>query len=95
MLGVKRNLSWFSLSQQQKTSSHSLTRHPSCDGKENQNKKAKFMGWNKDSLTEQQRQKIITIIILIKRTYRVHFSHRLTLSLLQSRKLPSLASSPT
>jgi len=33
------------------------------------------MGWDKDSLPEQQREKKITTIILIKRTHRVQFSH--------------------
>jgi len=52
-------------------------------------KEAKLMDWHKDSLTEQQREKKITTIILIKRIYRVQFSHHSMPSLLLSRKLPS------
>jgi len=40
------------------------------DGEENGKKKAKLMGWDKDSLTEQQRQRKIITIILIKRIYK-------------------------
>jgi len=50
-------------------------------------KRQKVVGWDKDSLTEQQRDKKITAIILIKRIHRVQFSHRLMPSLLPSRKL--------
>jgi len=42
--------------------------------------------WNKDNLTEQQREKQI---ILLKRICRVQFSHCLMLSSLLSSKLPS------
>jgi len=41
---------------------------PWWDGEENQKEKAKFMGLDKNSSTEQQREKKITTIILIKRT---------------------------
>jgi len=51
-------------------------------------KKAKLVGWDKESLTEQQTEKKITTIILIKRIYRVQFSHRPTLSLPPHSKLP-------
>jgi len=37
-----------------------------CDGEENQKEKAKLMGCDRNSLTEQQRKKKITTIILIK-----------------------------
>jgi len=47
---------------------------------ENQKKTAKLMGLDKDSLTGQQREIKITTIILIKRIYRVQFSHCLMLS---------------
>jgi len=46
------------------------------------------VGWDKDSLMEQQRERKITAIILIKRIYAVQFSHRLMLSLLLSSKVP-------
>ena len=46
------------------------------------------MGWEKDSLTEQQREKKIRTIILIKRIYRVQFYHQMMPTLLP-------ASSPT
>jgi len=45
----------------------SLTR---WDGEQNQRKKAKLMGRDKDSLTEQQRKKIVTTIIFIKIIYK-------------------------
>jgi len=38
-----------------------------CHGKENQKELVKLVGWDKYSLTEQQREKKITIVILIKR----------------------------
>jgi len=47
------------------------------------------MGWDKDSVTEQQREKKITTIILIKIIYRVQFSHCSMLSSLPSSKKPS------
>jgi len=43
---------------------------PQGDGKENRKKKAKLAGWDKDSSTEQQSEKKITTIILIKRIYK-------------------------
>jgi len=41
---------------------------PWWDGEENQKKKAKLVGQDKKSLTEQQRKRKITTIMLIKRT---------------------------
>jgi len=37
---------------------------------DNWKKKAKLLGWDEDSLTEQQRKRKITTIILIKRIYK-------------------------
>jgi len=68
---------------------------PRWDGAENQKKKAKPMGSDKNSLTEWQREKTKTIIILIKRIHRVQFSHRLMLSLLLSSKSPCSSQLPT
>jgi len=68
---------------------HSLTPPPLWDEEENQTKKAKLMGWDKDSSTEQQRQKKITTLI-----HRQQFSHLPVLSSLTSSKLSSLASFP-
>jgi len=39
------------------------------DGK-NCKKKAKLMGWDKDSLTEQQKKRKITTMMLIKRIFK-------------------------
>jgi len=70
---------------------------PRWDREENQKEKAKLMGCNKNSLTEQQMEKKITTIILIKIIYSMQCSHRPMLSLLLSSRvanpLPS-ASSP-
>jgi len=45
---------------------------PWWDGEENQKKKAKLVCWDKDNLTEQQRQRKITTIILLKRIHNVN-----------------------
>jgi len=45
--------------------SHSFS--PWCDGEENWKKKVKLVGWDKNHLTEQQREKKIIAIILIKK----------------------------
>jgi len=58
---------------------------PRWDGEENQKEKAKLVGWDKNSLTEWQREKKKTII-LMKRIYRVQFSHHPMLSLFLSSK---------
>jgi len=50
-------------------------------------KKAKLVGWDKNSLTEQPREKKTTII-LTKGIYRVQFAHHPMLSSLPSSKLP-------
>jgi len=68
---------------------HSLTPPFSWwDRKDNQKEKAKFVVWHKNSLTERQRERKITAIILIKRIYRVQFSHYPMLSLLLRSKSP-------
>jgi len=61
---------------------------PQWDGEENWKKKPKLLGWDEDSLTEQQREKKITII-LIKRIYRAKFSLHLKVSFVPSGKLSS------
>jgi len=40
---------------------------PQWDGEENQKEKAKLVGWDKNSLTEQQREQRTTTRALIKR----------------------------
>jgi len=55
--------------------------HPSphWGGEENGKKKAKLVGWVKDSLTEQQRKKTVTTAILIRRIYETNSEiHRAT-----------------
>jgi len=47
---------------------------PQWDGEENQKQNAKLMGCNTDSLTERQREKKKTTIILIKSIQRAIFS---------------------
>jgi len=56
------------------------------DREEDQKEKSK-LGWDKNTSTEQQREKITTII-LIKRIYSMQCSHHLKLSLLLSSKSP-------
>jgi len=53
------------------------------------------MGWDENNLTEQQREKKITTIILIKSIYNTQCSHHLMLSLLLSSKSPSFSQLPT
>jgi len=52
------------------------------------------MGWDKNSLTEEQREKKITTIIRIKRIYSLQCSHHPMLSLLLSSKIPFLQPAP-
>jgi len=49
-----------------------------CWGREeNQKKKAKLVDWDKDSLTAQQRKRMVTTIILVRvREYTEQLSHR-------------------
>ena len=46
-------MSWFVPSQQQRAMWSLYHPSPRSGGEDNQKKKAKFMGWDKDSLTEQ------------------------------------------
>jgi len=60
--------------------SHSHTPPLWWVGEENPKKKAKLVGWDKDSLTQQQRKQTITTVVLIKiihkaREYTEQFSH--------------------
>jgi len=91
-------LSWFSPSWQQRTTQLLCCSSPQWSGEEHWKKKAKLVVWNKDSLTEQQRQTTVTTIILIKKIYKarvyiVQFSHCLMPSALLSTDYPNLASS--
>jgi len=58
------------------------------EGEENRKEKAKLVGWDKNSLTEWQREKKITTTIPIKIIHRGQFSHHLMLSLFPSSKSP-------
>jgi len=60
---------------------------PGATGRRIRRKRQKLVGWDKDNLTEQQRDKEATAIIMIKRIYRVKFSHHLMLSLFPISKL--------
>jgi len=55
---------------------------------------SKLMNWNKNSSAEWQKEKKITTIVLIKRIYRVQYSHSLMLSLLQSNISPCFSQFP-
>jgi len=72
----------------------SLLPPPCWDREENQNEKAKVVGWDKNSLTHWQREMKITTIILIKRIYNMQCSHHLKLSLLLSSKHSPSSRSP-
>jgi len=52
---------------QQRTKQSLYRPSPGWGGEENWKKKAKFMGWDKGSLTEQQRKQTVTTIILARR----------------------------
>jgi len=55
----------------------SLSPLPCWGGEENQKKKAKLVGQDKDSLTEQQKKQTVTNIILIRtREYTEQLFHR-------------------
>jgi len=65
----------------------SIIASPRWGGEENGKKKAKLMGRDKDSLTEQQRKWTVTTIILIRRIY--NFSHHpMPRALMSSDSLP-------
>jgi len=54
---------------------------PHWDGEENGKKKAKLMGRDKGSLTEQHTKQTVTTTILIRKTYKTDSErHRATLS---------------
>jgi len=72
----------------------SLLPTPWWDGDENQNEKAKLLGCNKNSLSERQREKKITTIILTERIYSMQCAHWQMLSLLLSSKIPFLQPAP-
>jgi len=64
------------------------------DGEQIQKQKAKLVGCDKNNFTEQQREKKIKIIILIRRIYSMQCSYRPMLSLLLSSKSPSFSQLP-
>jgi len=68
---------------------------PQWNGEGNQKEKAKLIDCDKNNLAEQQREKKIIAIILIKRIYSMQCSHHPMLSLLHSSKSPSFSQLPT
>ena len=73
----------------------SLLPSPWWDGEENQKEKGKKLaGWDENSLTEWQREKK-TSVILIKSIYNMQCSHHPMPSLLLSSKSPSFSQLPT
>jgi len=73
----------------------SLLPPPRWDGEENRKeKRGKLVGWDENSLTEWQREKKITII-LIKSIYTMQCSRHPILSLLLSSKSFSFSQLPT
>ena len=62
----------FRSGQQQKDHVVTLSPLPHCGGEENGKKKAKLVGGNKDSLTEQQTKQTLTTITLIRRIYKTN-----------------------
>ena len=65
-------LLWFAPGRQQGTTQSLYRPSPSWDGKKNGKKKAKLLGQNKGSLTEEQMKWTVTMIILIRRIYKTN-----------------------
>jgi len=63
-------LSWFSPIRKQRTTWPLYHLSPWWCREDNGKKKAKLVGWNKDSLTEPQRKRAVTTIILIRGIYK-------------------------
>ena len=73
-------MSWFSPSWQQRPT-RSLYCPSFCGGgEENQKKKIKLVGLDKDRLIEQRRKKTLTTTILIRIIYKTKWTQRATLS---------------
>ena len=88
------NVSWFSPSWQQRTTrSLSHSSPASGMGRTIGRKRQKLVRWDKNSLTEQQREQKITRT-LIKRIYRVQYSHRVMPSSLLSSESPCCSQLP-
>jgi len=90
----------FSPSLQQRIMPPLIHSSPQWHDVKNQKKKAELVGWDKDGLTEQQRKRKITTIILIKTIYKerdtqCNFSHCPMPSPLLSSDSPPPASSST
>jgi len=64
---------------------------PWWDGEDNQKEKAKLRGCVKNSLTGQQSEKKVTMIVLIKRIYGMQCSHHPVFRLFLSSKSPSFS----
>jgi len=63
---------------------------PCWVGEENGMKKAKLVGQDKDSLTEQQRKRTVTTIILIGRIHKETKEYTEQLSLSDAQRAPEL-----
>jgi len=74
--------------QQQRTTRWPYHPFPRQGGEENRKEKAKLAGWDKDSLTEQQRENRTTTRILTKGIHKVQCSHCPMLSSLLNKELP-------
>jgi len=72
-------VSWFSPGCQQRTTWSLYCHSPHWGGEEDWKKKTKLMGQGKGSLTEQQRKRTVTTI-LIRTKYESNRMHRATLS---------------
>jgi len=71
---------WFSPGRQQRATQLLCRPSPCWGGEQNGKKKAKLVGGDKGSLTEQQRKQTLTTIILIRRIYKNQGKHRATLT---------------
>jgi len=65
-LGISFRLSWFILGWQQRTTRSLYHPSPWWGGDDNWKKKAKLLGRDRDSLTEQQTNRTVTTAILIR-----------------------------
>jgi len=65
------------------------------DGEGDQKEKAKFTGWDENSLTHWQREKKITIVLIKKHMYNVQCTYDPVLIMLLISKFPSFSQLPT
>jgi len=76
-----RPMSWFGPGQQQRATRSLYRPSPRWGGEENRKKKAKLIGRDKRSLTEQQTKQTVATTILIRKIYKTNSEmHRATLT---------------